>query len=75
MEVLGTAADSAANRCLATAYPFPAADIDVMTRPNFDGPVRTLPNGATVTTAIVQFQPDGAADQVVAGVVQAITTR
>ncbi len=74
VEVLGTAADSAANRCLATAYPFPAADVDVMTRPNFDGPVRTLPNGATVTTAIVQFQPDGAAAQVVAGVVQAITT-
>jgi prepilin-type N-terminal cleavage/methylation domain-containing protein len=74
VEVLGTAADSAANRCLATAYPFPAADVDVMTRPNFDGPVRTLPNGATVTTAIVQFQPDGGASQVVAGVVQAITT-
>jgi type II secretion system protein H len=74
VEVIGTAADSASNRCLASAYPFPAADMDVMTRPNFDGPVRTLPTGATVTTAVVQFQPDGSATQVVAGVTQPITT-
>ena len=39
----GTAVDTAANRCLQTAYPFPAADNDIMTRPNYDGPVRTLP--------------------------------
>ena len=45
-----------------------------MTRPNFDGPVRTLPTGATVTTTIIQFQPDGTASEVVAGAVQAITT-
>jgi prepilin-type N-terminal cleavage/methylation domain-containing protein len=74
VEVLGTATDSASNRCLQTAYPFPAADNDVMTRPNYDGPVRGLPAGATVTDANVQFQPDGAASQVVNGVVQAITT-
>ena len=43
VEVLGTAADTAANRCLITAYPFPAADTDMMTRPNYDGPVRMLP--------------------------------
>lgn len=74
VEVLGTAVDSASNRCLQTAYPFPAADNDVMTRPNYDGPVRMLPAGATVTTSIVQFQPDGTAAEVVSGVVQAITT-
>ena len=68
VEVLATAVDSSGNRCLQSAYPFPAADNDVMTRPNFDGPVRTLPNGATVTTTIVQFSPDGTANEVVAGV-------
>jgi prepilin-type N-terminal cleavage/methylation domain-containing protein len=72
VEVLGTVVDTAANRCSTTAYPFPAADIDVMTRPNFDGPVALLPRGATVTTANIQFQPDGGAAQVVAGVAQAI---
>src|SRR6478736_8713115 len=41
VEVLGTAADNASNRCLNNAYPFPAPDTDIMTRPNFDGPVRT----------------------------------
>src|SRR6185295_15432459 len=47
VEVLGTAADNATNRCT-TAYPFPPPDDDIGTRPNFDGPVRVLPNGATV---------------------------
>ena len=57
VEVLGTAADTASNRCMTTAYPFPAADTDIMTRPNFDGPVRTLPNGATVTSSVGAIQP------------------
>ncbi len=74
VEVVGNATDTASNRCLSSAYPFPAADNDVMTRPNFDGPVRTLPDGAMVTSAVIQFQPDGAASQVVNNVVQAITT-
>jgi prepilin-type N-terminal cleavage/methylation domain-containing protein len=67
VEVLGTAADNASNRCSATAYPFPAADTDIMTRPNFDGPVRTLPNAATVTSSVIQFSPDGTAMSVVNG--------
>ena len=74
VEVLGTAADTAANRCVTTAYPFPAADTDVMTRPNFDGPVRFLPNGATVTSKVIQFSPDGTAVDVVSGTPTAITT-
>ena len=37
VEVLGTAADTATNRCLLSAYPFPA-DADLTTRPNYDGP-------------------------------------
>ena len=65
VEVLGTAADTAANRCTTSAYPFPPADTDIMTRPNFDGPVRTLPGGATVTNQVLQFSPDGTAVNVV----------
>ena len=69
VEVLGTAADTAANRCLHTAYPFPADD-NLMTRPNYDGPVRTIPNAATVNTVTFEFRPDGTTLQVVSGVAQ-----
>ena len=68
VEVLGTAADNATNRCVTTSYPFPAPDDDIMTRPNFDGPVRPLPNAATVSSAVVQFSPDGTAVSVINGV-------
>lgn len=74
VEVLGTAADTATNRCMTSAYPFPPADDDVMTRPNFDGPVRTLPNAATVTNEVLQFSPDGTAVSVIAGTPTTITT-
>ena len=73
VEVLGTAADTATNRCLLSAYPFPA-DADLTTRPNYDGPTRVLPNGATVADAIVEFRADGTAYQVVANVAQTIAT-
>ena len=69
VEVLGTAADSAANRCLLSAYPFPA-DNDLTTRPNHDGPVRVLPNQATVAGATIEFRPDGTAYTVVANAAQ-----
>ena len=75
VEVLGTSADTATNRCALSAYPYPAPDNDIITRPNFDGPVSTLPPGATVTSAILQFQPDGTASQVVNDVVQTIRRR
>ena len=68
VEVLGTAADNATNRCVTTSYPFPAPDDDIMTRPNFDGPVRPLPSGATVSSSVVQFSPDGTAVSVINGV-------
>jgi prepilin-type N-terminal cleavage/methylation domain-containing protein len=71
VEVLGTAADSASNRCLVSAYPFPA-DNDVMTRPNYDGAPRVLPNGATVADTVIEFRSDGTAYQVVANVAQTI---
>lgn len=72
--VASPAVDGATNRCSTSTYPFPAADNDVMTRPNFDGPVRILPLGATVTSSILQFQPDGTAVTIVSNVVTAITT-
>ena len=75
VEFLGEAArDTASNRCLATAYPFPAPDDDLMTRPNHDGPVRTTPPGTTVSAAIVEFHPDGRARRVESNVAQEITT-
>src|SRR5215207_5338436 len=46
VELLNTAADAAGNRCQHMAYPFPADD-NLMTRPNYDGPVRVIPNDAT----------------------------
>jgi prepilin-type N-terminal cleavage/methylation domain-containing protein len=60
-EVLGTAADALASRCLTNSiYPFPSdPDNDLSTSPNYDGPVRVVPNAATVTTVNLQFQPDG----------------
>jgi len=67
VEVLNTAVDSAANRCLQAAYPFPADD-NLVTRPNYDGPVRVLPNAASVTTATYEFHPDGTVLVVVANV-------
>ena len=69
VEVLGTGADTASNRCLQTAYPFPA-DNNLMTRPNYDGPVRTIPNAATVNTVTFEFRPDGTTMSVVSGVAQ-----
>ena len=72
VEYLNSAADTATNRCLQSAYPFPA-DTDLMTRPNYDGPVRILPQGAAVASNILQFHPDGTASRVVSNVVENIT--
>jgi prepilin-type N-terminal cleavage/methylation domain-containing protein len=73
VEFLNTAADSAADRCTTAAYPFPADD-DLMTRPNYDGPVRLVPNGATVDTAAFEFRPDGRVLQVVLNVATTMAT-
>jgi prepilin-type N-terminal cleavage/methylation domain-containing protein len=74
VEVLGTAADNASNRCMTTSYPFPPPDDDIMTRPNFDGPVRVLSTPATVTNQVLQFSPDGTAVNVINGVPTTIDT-
>lgn len=64
-ELIGTpsapdAADTSANRCDPTAYPYPPADNDPLTRPNNDGPLGYLPTGVSFgTTATLEFWPDG----------------
>ncbi len=73
VEVLGTATDTAANRCDEAAFPYPAPDQNPFTRPNSDGPVRRLPQDVTVSTVDIEFRPNGTAYQVVSGVAQAIT--
>jgi prepilin-type N-terminal cleavage/methylation domain-containing protein len=75
VELVGTATvDNATNRCLQSAYPGGDADNDVMTRPNYDGPIRTMPLGATVGDEVLEFHPDGTARTVVSNVSTAITS-
>jgi Tfp pilus assembly protein FimT len=60
VEVIGTAADDAANRCQESAYPAVPADNNPMTRPNNDGPVRYLPKDVSFgAAAALEFAPDG----------------
>jgi hypothetical protein len=67
-ELVGTpsvpaAADAAVNRCGLDTYPYPGnPDRNPLTRPNNDGPLRTLDSTVTfsnVTT--IEFWPDGSA--------------
>src|SRR5512138_3799732 len=74
VEVTGSASiDDAADRCMGTRFPFPAPDTDLLTEPNFDGPVHVLPKDAAVSSLILQFSPDGTAASVAAGAVSGIT--
>jgi prepilin-type N-terminal cleavage/methylation domain-containing protein len=67
VELIGTAAapvaaDSATNRCSTTAYPYPPLDTDPNTRPNLDGPLRTLDSSVSFAVAqTIEFRPDGTA--------------
>lgn len=55
-----TADDGAADRCSATKWKYPANDQEPVTRPNHDGPVRTLPSKVTFSaSATLEFWPDG----------------
>jgi prepilin-type N-terminal cleavage/methylation domain-containing protein len=67
-ELVGTpgvpaAADAAANRCGMDLYPYPGnPDKNPMTRPNNDGPLRTLDAKVTFSNVItIEFWPDGSA--------------
>ena len=60
VEVIGTAADDAADRCLESAYPAVPADNNPLTRPNHDGPIRYLPKDVSFgAAASLEFAPDG----------------
>ena len=67
VELVGTpsvpaAADSAANRCSLSNYPYPPPDKDILTRPNNDGPLRWLdPSVSFSQAAAIEFWPDGTA--------------
>jgi Tfp pilus assembly protein FimT len=67
VELIGTAAapvaaDSAANRCSGTAYPYPPPDLNPNTRPNLDGPVRLLDSTVSFSVSqTIEFRPDGTA--------------
>ena len=74
VEYLNSAADTSTNRCSQQAYPYPAADDDILTRPNYDGPVRSMPRDAQVGNHIIEFLPDGTARNVVSNVAVDITT-
>jgi prepilin-type N-terminal cleavage/methylation domain-containing protein len=74
VELLGTSSDTPLSRCNASSYPWPAADTDLSTLPNFDGPVRQLLNSATMSTVSLEFRPDGTAWDVSSGTATTITT-
>lgn len=67
VELIGTpgvpaAADGVVGRCSTTTYPFPAPDNNPITRPNNDGPLRSLSALVTFTTVTtIEFWPDGTA--------------
>ncbi len=74
VELIGTVRtpapeDGAANRCSTVNYPYPPADQNVLTLPNWDGPLRTLdPSVNFAAVRDVEFWPDGTAHANTAGV-------
>jgi prepilin-type N-terminal cleavage/methylation domain-containing protein len=67
-ELIGTpkvpaAGDGAVDRCLLASYPYPGdTDKSPLSRPNRDGPLRTLDPSVTFTqTTTIEFWPDGSA--------------
>ena len=65
VELIGTpstpdANDDASDRCSDTKWKYPANDNEPVTRPNLDGPVRSLPSTVTFSAvATLEFWPDG----------------
>jgi hypothetical protein len=70
VELIGTPSapatqDTASNRCALTAYPYPAADRNVVTLPNHDGTVKRLdPRVAFGAAPTIEFRPTGTAHAV-----------
>jgi prepilin-type N-terminal cleavage/methylation domain-containing protein len=73
VEVLGEpglddARDSTLARCNEAAFPYPAPDLDPLTRPNLDGPLHRLPVGVTMGgVSGIEFRPNGTARSAGAG--------
>ena len=67
VEVLGEpgvpdARDDDLGRCSEETFPYPAADLDPLTRPNLDGPLHRLPVGVTMGgVGGIEFRPNGTA--------------
>jgi len=67
VEVLGEpglpdARDDSLARCGDAAFPYPAPDLDPLTRPNLDGPLHRLPVGVTIGgVSGIEFRPNGTA--------------
>jgi prepilin-type N-terminal cleavage/methylation domain-containing protein len=65
VELIGTpaapaTADTATNRCDGAAYPYPASDADIVTRPNHDGPIQRLETFTSFSVSqTIEFWPDG----------------
>jgi prepilin-type N-terminal cleavage/methylation domain-containing protein len=74
VELLGTSADTSTTRCDVSTYPYNAVAADLTTPGKNDGPLRTMTNSATVTTASIEFRPDGTAWNATSGTAVAITT-
>jgi prepilin-type N-terminal cleavage/methylation domain-containing protein len=74
VELLGTSADTASNRCDPSAYPYRGVAADLTTPGKLDGPVKTMTDGATVTTGSIEFRPDGTAWDTTSGSATAIAT-
>ena len=71
VEVIGTPSDPDTDddpdnlgRCSLSDYPYPAADVNRLTLPNHDGPLRTLHSTLSFGAADdLEFWPDGSAHQ------------
>jgi hypothetical protein len=75
VELIGTprtpaAGDGAADRCDLASYPYPGdVDKSPLSRPNRDGPLRTLDASVSITQATtIEFWPDGSAHTNTGGV-------
>ena len=54
--------DDALARCSDSTFPYPAPDLDPLTRPNLDGPLHRLPVGVTLGgISGIEFRPNGTA--------------
>jgi len=59
---LPDARDDSLARCNEIVFPYPASDLDPLTRPNLDGPLHRLPVGVTMGgISGIEFLPNGTA--------------